>query len=172
MIRRPRAVSAIGTGNSMSRETANERLPIRQREASVGHAHAGLFRHSPAAQGYRGEPYMYRCSMAHIQIKGNMFRAVFWKQSNCLRLRPHGASHSSHAACAKRSLPSRKLCLTITGSPAGEESGGQPQRLSKKNACSARSGPPSTPMRVSSLARNQGTGFRHSPAGSTVIPKP
>ena len=56
--------------------------------------------------------------------------------------------------------------------PAGEKSGGLSQRLSKKNVSSTRIALPSSPMRVSSLARNQGTGFRHSSAGSTVIPNP
>ena len=47
---------------------------------------------------------------------------------------------------------------------AGEKSGGVSQRLSKKNASSTRIALPSSPMRVSSLPRNQGTVFRHSSA--------
>jgi hypothetical protein len=120
--------------------------------------------------------------MTHIHTKGNMFREGMFRGGlshgflENVKLLTAALSRGLHfhltQHAQKGARPPCKLCLTITGSPAGEESGGQPQRLSKKNASTTRTAFPLTPMRVSSVARNQGAGFRHSSAGSTVIPNP
>jgi hypothetical protein len=55
---------------------------------------------------------MYRCSMAHIHIKGNMFRAVFWKQSNCLRLRRRGGFTFIFTQSRKKELAHVASCVS------------------------------------------------------------
>ena len=96
-------------------------------------------------------------------------------------LRPKGdgrAAHFfslvSHDTREEEFAHHRKLFLTEqvtrTGWSCWAKNNSRAYNSSKKNASRTRSGLPSIPGSVLSPPRNPGTGFRHSSAGSTVMP--